>query len=148
MTARSCSEYRSHSAAASDILTPVRAMPGNVPRRASSNVARSQSSAVRLVKWPAGGRPRPDHAGPISFWTCRPDGRRYFAYQTGPRLRSTRKTCPVTHCMPPNPTPISGHIWDTLALAAEQQRIAPDLQPRRGEGIEPSKPGAARPCQF
>jgi hypothetical protein len=23
-----------------------------------------------------------------------------------------------------------------------------DFQPRRGEGIEPSKPGAARPCQF
>lgn len=29
------------------------------------------------------------------FWTCRPSGRRNFAYQTGPAARSTRNTCPL-----------------------------------------------------
>lgn len=29
--------------------------------------------------------PRPLHADPIFFWTCRPSGSRCFAYQAGPR---------------------------------------------------------------
>ena len=83
---------RSHSAAASANVAPVRTIPGSVPRRAWSNKSRSHASAVRFVNQPTGGRPRSPHAGPIFFWTWRPSGSRYFAYQTGPLARSTRKT--------------------------------------------------------
>jgi hypothetical protein len=61
------------------------------PARKSS----SHACAVRLVNVPAAGRPRPLNAGPIFFWTWRPSGSRYFAYQTGPRPRSIRNTCPL-----------------------------------------------------
>jgi hypothetical protein len=40
---------------------------------------------------------------------------------------------------------LSGHYQ--LARAAESLHAARTME-RRGEGIEPSKPGAARPCQF
>ena len=53
--------------------------------RAWPRISRSQSSAVRFVKYPPRGRPRPDHAGPIVRFTCRPSGSRYFARQTTPR---------------------------------------------------------------
>ncbi len=47
---RSCSTYRSHAAAASANVAPVRTIPGSVPRRASSSVFRSQASASRFVR--------------------------------------------------------------------------------------------------
>jgi hypothetical protein len=60
-------------------------------------ISRSHASAIRLVKNPLAGLPRAVHAGPIFFWTWRPSGSRYFAYQTQPsRFRSTRKTWPLT----------------------------------------------------
>ena len=49
--------------------TPVRTSPGNVPRRAASNVSHNHASARRCVKNPVGGRPRSVHAGPSFFWT-------------------------------------------------------------------------------
>lgn len=77
-------------------------------RRARADEAR-QGAAPRLLERfaqpvlgealgeVAGGRTapaRPRRAAPSIFWTCRSEPVRYFAYQTGPRLRSTRKTCP------------------------------------------------------
>ena len=65
----SSSTYRSHSAAASANVAPVRSWPANVPRCASCRTSRSQSSTRRFVKYPVGGRPRPVHAAPSFFWT-------------------------------------------------------------------------------
>ena len=47
-------------------------------------------------------------------------------------------------------TAAQAHAWPHQAAEAgpPQSPKNPDLLPRRGEGIEPSKPGAARPCQF
>jgi hypothetical protein len=70
-------------------------IPGSVPLCAWSSTSRNHASAVRFVKWPSAGRPRCVHAGPSAFCTCRPSGSRYFAYQRGPRLPCTRKTCPL-----------------------------------------------------
>jgi hypothetical protein len=40
-------------------------------------------------------------------------------------------------------------LLDELRCRGELPRLKTHYsQPRRGEGIEPSKPGAARPCQF
>ncbi len=88
LTARSCSQYRSHSAAASASVAPVATIPGSSFRLARARMSSNQDCARRLVKWPAGGRPRDVHAGPSFFWTCRPDGNRYLAYQTGPHAPS------------------------------------------------------------
>jgi hypothetical protein len=51
-------------------------MLAGVARRASSSTSRSQASAVRLVKYPVGGRPRSVQAGPIFFWSWRPSASR------------------------------------------------------------------------
>jgi hypothetical protein len=34
------------------------------------------------------------------------------------------------------------------SLVIRRRKLCGGMQPRRGEGIEPSKPGVARPCPF
>jgi hypothetical protein len=95
LQARSSTQYRSHSSAARENVTPVRTIPGSVPACAWASTSASHASAPRRLTNPSAGRPGRVHTGAIFFCTCRPSGSRYFAYQTGPLARSFRNTCPL-----------------------------------------------------
>src|SRR4051812_1589097 len=127
-------------------------MPASSPRRACANRSSSHASAVRFVKYPAPGRPRPVQAGPIFFCTWRPSGSRYFAYQTGPRCRSTRKTWPeIGSASTVVPTYIS---WDIFGTRCYKLAPAPRAEIARilngGAAKESNLPtvGLQRPAGF
>ena len=108
--------------------------PGSVPRaRLVEHVAQPVlGGALREVARPPAAR-APSTPARSVFWTWRPSGSRYFAYQTGPRLRSTRKTWPeigrgqrhrARSC------PFSGHIGDTLDYRRSARNA--ETAPQRG----------------
>ena len=103
--------------AASAKVTPVRHHPRE---RAAARLVEDVAQPVLglpLREVAGGGRPRSVQAGPIFFCTWRPSGSRYFAYQTGPRCRSTRRRGRVgggTGATTQKLTASSGHIRDTF----------------------------------
>jgi hypothetical protein len=60
----------------------------STPRRRSVRTASCAVCAVRFVKCPSCGRPRPVHTGPIVWFFRLPSAKRILAYQTEPRLPS------------------------------------------------------------
>ncbi len=154
--ARSCSQYRSHSAAASDSVAPVQhhSRQRLGPRFVHHLSEPSLSRALRVVA-----RRRTTALGP---------GRTQLRLHLPPGRQSIfRAPRRPARAFDPEDTPgnllhrhqtlrllgtYSGHVCE-LAFPCSDPPSAKQPNPcktgpRRGEGIEPSKPGAARPCRF
>ena len=98
--------------------------------------------ALRVV---AGrGSPSVGPGGPDLLLHLTPSGSRYFAYQTGPRVRSARKTCPLGSLSAPiaaDPTHVLGHIGDMF----ENHRTAAHMKKPGRAGLSRVPPQGIEP---